>query len=147
MSAAAMDTTDVLLEYAALENEKFALKAKLDDIEKKQKEREPKVLEQFQQRGVDRFTAFGRTIYLERKVNAGFAEPSEPLDGDALRVRAIEALRSAGFDEFISTGIVWQSLSALVREREREGESPIPPSLTGIFEVKEQFNVRSRKSG
>ena len=142
MSAAATapDATQAITDYAALENERADLEAKLEAVKAKLDALRPAVLAYFQERGIDRVSAHNRTLYLRRELWAGRA------DGVSPEV-ACAALKAAGFDEFVREGVVTQSLTAFIREREREGEAAVPPSLAGVIEAKEVFKVGSRKSG
>ena len=142
MSAAATapDATQAITDYAALENERADLEAKLEAVKAKLDVLRPSVLAYFQERGIDRVSAFNRTLYLRREVWCGRAEG---VDAET----ACAALKAAGFDEFVREGIVTQSLSALLREREKGGEPAVPPSLNGVIVANEVFKVGSRKSG
>lgn len=66
----------------------------------------------------------GPTIYQARELWAGVeASGDEVTDED--RNEAIEALKSAGLDEYVAEGFNVQQLSAFFRERERELEEQI----------------------
>lgn len=124
--------------YCELENERSKLDDALKAVKAKLDELEPAVLDYFQRQGLDRVSLDGRTLYLRRDVYAGRAEG---VDSEA----ACAALEAAGFGEFVKRGVVTQSLSAFLREREKDGEPAVPPSLAGIIVANEVFRVGSRR--
>lgn len=129
----------VVRRYAELENERADLEDKLKAVKAKLDEMAEPVLAYFQRQGIDRTTIDGRTLYLRRDLYAGRAEGVTP-------EAACETLKAAGFGEFVKEGVVTQSLSAFLREREKNGEPAVPPSLAGMIVANEVYRVGSRRS-
>jgi hypothetical protein len=134
-----IDLSDEITEYAALENRRMDLKDELVAIESKIAELAPRVLEWFQASGTQKITRDGRTLYLKRELWAGRAEG---VSNEA----AVAALEGAGLNEFCGMKVNTQSLSAWMREREKEGQAPVPTELEGAFVANEVFKVGSRRS-
>lgn len=140
MSAApAPNEMDRVKEYAALQNEKAKLKDRLAAIDARLGDLEPHVLEWFQREGVDRIRVDDRTLSLRRELWAGRAEG---VDTEA----ACAALIAAGLAEFAARRVNTQSLSALLREREKQEEPPVPPELEGVIVANEVWKISSRRA-
>lgn len=107
-------------------------------------ELEAKLMTSFMDRGVDRVSMDGHTVYLDRKVWAG-AE-----NGDT--AGTCEALRAFGMVDFVKPTFNVQQLSSWVREREREMgpqddlKSLLPDALRPFIKVTEKYALRVRKA-
>lgn len=140
MSAApAPNEMDRVKEYAALQNEKAKLKDRLAAIDARLGDLEPHVLEWFQREGVDRIRVDDRTLSLRRELWAGRADG---VDTEA----ACAALIAAGLSEFAARRVNTQSLSALLREREKGGEAAVPAELEGVIVANEVWKISSRRA-
>lgn len=138
-AATAPDTMEGVREYAALQNEKGGLKDRLAAIDARLADLEPTVLDWFQRNGVDRVRVDDRTLSLRRELWAGRAEGVDT-------AAACAALVAAGLPEFAEPRVNTQSLSALLREREKSGEPAVPPELEGVIVANEVFKIGSRRA-
>ena len=134
-------TADIrtLKKYVDLENHRSKIEDELKSVKAQLADLEAGVLLYFERQGLDRATLDGRTLYLRRDLYAG---REEGVDAE----RAIEALEAAGFGDYVKRGIVTVSLSALFREREKDGEPAVPAALVGVMVANEVFRVGSRKA-
>ena len=107
-------------------------------------ELEAKLMTSFMDRGVDRVSMDGHTVYLDRKVWAG-AE-----NGDTAGTCA--ALEAEGLGDFVRPSVNVQQLSSWVRELERTAgrqddlKALLPEALRPAIKVTEKFALRMRKS-
>jgi len=129
--------TDELKRFVVLEERRRQLEAEIDSIKAEAADLEQRLLPQFEQSGMERVTIDGRTVYVERKLWAS----AKNGDKQAL----CKALKRARLSEFVQETFNSQSLSALVREWDRDGR-PMPPSLREVLEVSEVFKLRTRRS-
>jgi hypothetical protein len=129
--------TDELKRFVALEERRRQLEVEIDTIKAEAAELEERLLPQFEQSGMERVAIDGRTVYVERKLWA------KAKDGD--KQALCKALKRARLSEFVQETFNPQSLSALVREWDRDGR-PMPPSLREVLEVSEVFKLRTRRS-
>lgn len=145
MSAAAtpVESADIrtVRKYAQLENRRAELDDELKAVKAQLADLEPAVLSYFQRQGMQSTKMEGRTLYLKRELYAGRADGIES-------EFACEALKSAGLGEFVREGIVTNSLSALLRERDREHgyEQAVPEPLRGVIVANEVHKVGSRRA-
>lgn len=133
--------------YVSLSKEAETLTAQLDEITRQMSEKEPVLREQFAMAGVQRTTLDGRTVYMHRSTYAGLAP-------DIDKAQAIEALKKAGYTQYVSEGYNSNSLSALLREFDKAGELDaflVKTSLDGegqqkVFYLGEKFALRVVKA-
>lgn len=124
--------------YARLENQRAELKDELVAVEAKLDELRAGVLEYMQAHSLDKITSAGRTLYLRRELWAGRAEGVSPAD-------LMVALDAAGLTEFAERAPKMQSLTAFVRELDRDGLE-LPEPLRGVLVAHELFKIGSRRS-
>jgi hypothetical protein len=129
--------TDELKRFVALEERRRQLEAEIDTLKAEAAELEMSLLPQFEQGGLERVSIDGRTVYIERKLWAKAKE------GDKAAV--CKALKRAHLGDYVEETFNTNSLSAYVRELDREGR-PLPPSLREVLEVSEVFKLRTRRS-
>jgi len=129
--------TDELKRFVALDERRHQLEAEVDTIKAEATELEGRLLPQFEQSGTERIAIDGRTVYVERKLWA------KAKDGDKAAV--CKALKRAHLGDYVEETFNSNSLSAYVRELDRE-ERPLPPSLREVLEVSEVFKLRTRRS-
>ena len=129
--------TDELKRFVALEERRRQLETEVDSIKAEAAELESRLLPQFEQSGTERIAIDGRTVYVERKLWA------KAKDGDKAAV--CKALRRARLGDYVEETFNTNSLSAYVRELDRE-ERPLPSSLRDVLEVSEVFKLRTRRS-
>lgn len=124
--------------YARLENQRAELKDELVAVEAKLDELRQGVLDYMQSHSLDKITSAGRTLYLRRELWAGRAEGVSPAD-------LMVALDAAGLTEFAERAPKMQSLTAFVRELDRDGLE-LPEPLRGVLVAHELFKIGSRRS-
>ena len=129
--------TDELKRFVALEERRRQLEAEIDTLKAEAAELEQALMPQFEQAGIERVSVDSRTVYVERKLWASAK------NGD--RQALCKALKRARLSQFVQETFNSQSLSALVREWDRDGR-PMPPSLREVLEVSEVFKLRTRRS-
>ncbi len=86
---------------------------------------------------MERVSIDGRTVYVERKLWA------KAKDGDKPSV--CKALKRCRLGDYVEETFNTNSLSAYVRELDREGRQ-MPPSLVAVLDVSEVFKLRTRRS-
>ena len=123
--------------YVNLEQQRLDLEARIDAIKRETAELEAALLPQFEQDAIDRITVDGRTVYVERKLWA------KAKDGDKPAV--CKALKRCRLGDYVEETFNTNSLSAYVRELDREGRQ-MPPSLAAVLDVSEVFKLRTRRS-
>lgn len=117
---------------------KTELEAELSDVKKKMGELEPVLLTAIEEEKFPESSRVdGMTVFLRRQVWASAK------DGDY--EAACEALRAAGLEEYVNTRFNVQSVSAYVRDLERE-EIPLDPRLVAALNITEKFSVQARAS-
>lgn len=129
--------TEELKRFVSLEERRRQLEAEIDTIKAEAAELEGVLLPQFEQGGFEKVSIDGRTVYVERKLWA------KAKDGDKTAV--CQALKRARLGDYVEETFNTNSLSAYVRELDREGR-PLPPSLREVLEVSEIFKLRTRRS-
>jgi len=129
--------TDELKRFVALEERRKQLEAEVDSIKAEAAELEGLLLPQFEQSGMERVAIDGRTVYVERKLWA------KAKDGDKPSV--CKALKRCRLGDYVEETFNTNSLSAYVRELDREGRQ-MPPSLVAVLDVSEVFKLRTRRS-
>lgn len=129
--------TEELKRFVALEERRRQLETEVDSIKAEAAELEGRLLPQFEQSGMERVAIDGRTVYVERKLWA------KAKDGDKPSV--CKALKRCRLGDYVEETYNTNSLSAYVRELDREGRQ-MPPSLVAVLEVSEVFKLRTRRS-
>ena len=129
--------TEELKRFVALEERRRQFEAEIDTIKAESAELEVRLLPQFEQSGTERIAIDGRTVYVERKLWA------KAKDGDKGAV--CKALKRARLGDYVEETFNTNSLSAYVRELDRE-DKPLPPSLATVLDVSEVFKLRTRRS-
>lgn len=123
--------------FVTLEQQRLDLEIQIDAIKRETAELEAALLPQFEQDAIDRISIDGRTVYVERKLWA------KAKDGDKPSV--CKALKRCRLGDYVEETFNTNSLSAYVRELDREGR-PLPPSLATVLDVSEVFKLRTRRS-
>lgn len=139
-----------LKRYVELEASRLDLEAELKRVKAEMSALEPKIIEEMMDLGMTKAGVNGRTFYIARTLHAGAANGlgKEPV---------IAALKAAGYTEYVSETYNSQSLSALIRDFDREitdgrGGAPVeqivaalPDPMREAIAIAEVFNLRSRK--
>jgi hypothetical protein len=129
--------TEELKQFVALEERRRQLEAEVDTIKAEAAELEGRLLPQFEQSGMERVSIDGRTVYVERKLWA------KAKDGD--KGALCKALKRCRLGDYVEETFNTNSLSAYVRELDREGK-PLSPALAAALDVSEVFKLRTRRS-
>ena len=129
--------TDELKRFVALEERRKQLEAEVETIKAESSELEVRLLPQFEQSGTERIAIDGRTVYVERKLWA------KAKDGDKPSV--CKALKRCRLGDYVEETFNTNSLSAYVRELDREGKQ-LSAALATVLDISEVFKLRTRKS-
>lgn len=113
-----------------------ALDEKLKAAKRRLAKAEESVLHEFERAGVSSIRMADRTYFLRRDVRASC--PSEA------RSVLAERLRRHGLEDLVTETVNGNTLSAWVREQERQGDA-LPTDIAEIVNVAEIFSVRDRK--
>ena len=129
--------TDEMKRFVALEEQRHQLEAEIDTIKAEAAELEGRLLPQFEQSGTERIAIDGRTVYVERKLWA------KAKDGDKPSV--CKALKRCRLGDYVEETFNTNSLSAYVRELDREGKK-LSAALATVLDISEVFKLRTRRS-
>lgn len=129
---------DRLRKYVMHRRRQRELEAELAEVKDEANALEQYLLEDFAEAGIDRMTIEGQTIYLHRQLWAQVPAGVE-------KAEVIEAMKDAGVDHFVREDFNTQTVSAWLRELEREGEE-VPTELEGLLESSERYSLRVRRS-
>lgn len=132
-----MDTQRVA-EYVRLRTLQKEAEATAEDYKSQADALQDILLEQFAEEGVQKVSVNGVTTYLRRDLWAKVEE-------GASREQVVEGLKACGMGQFVSETYNTQTVSAWLRDLEREGE-PLPEELTGVLTSSEVFTLRNRKA-
>jgi len=125
----------MMKEFAQLENDKNKLEAKLKDIKQRTAEIMPVIMEHMLTDEIDHITMNGRTIFIQKSIFARYEN----------RYDAIQALKKAGWTDYVNENFNANQLSARLRELDKEGQD-LPPEFDGVIEKNEIYKVKSRKA-
>ena len=129
--------TEELKRFVALEERRRQLETEIDTVKAEAAQLEELLLPEFERNGLEKVSIDGCTVYLERKLWA------KAKDGDKAAV--CKVLKRARLGDFVEETFNTNSLSAYVRELDRE-EKPLPPSLREVLEISEVFKLRTRRN-
>jgi len=136
MTAPASDKQ--LQRYVELAIQRRELEQQLKEIKAAMADLEEPVLSYFEEKGIDRVTINGITLYPRRELWAAMAEGMD-------QEKVCQALIAAGLEEYVGLRFNTTSLSAFLRDLEAEGQ-PLPPELEGVIVPVEKFKVGTRKA-
>lgn len=131
------------IEFAELTKEKRTIDARKKDINKRLGELEPQVLDGFERDKIRSINLSGLgTLHLRKEGWVRVVKKGKDATAAEKR-RAIEALRSAGFEQYVEEGFNTQSLSAHFREITQDGEQ-LPAELEGAIRFDTSFKLGLR---
>jgi len=130
-----MPGLEVLQRFADLENEKEILAEKLKAVNKKLTDLQPLTQEAFIENNMDRITINGRTVFTRSILVAKILD----------KARATGALKNSGMGDLITVGFNTNSLSAHLRELNRDGKE-LPECFEGIITTIDVVKTQSRKA-
>jgi len=119
---------------ALLTAQKRDLEAQLRIVEQGLASATAKALEFFRQEGTQSVTVEGYTVFLKRELWAKIIDPA----------LAMAALDKVGWGEYVAPKTSSQSLSARLRELDKDGV-PLPSEFEGAIAVSEVYKINARK--
>ena len=125
---------------AAIKSHERAVKA----LKTERADLEREILEHFANTGMSSSKIDGVTVFMRRDIYAATVR-NEGEGTDESRLRAITALREAGYENLVKEGFSASAVASLFREWEQEGEEP-PEELKGAIEAGERFSIRLKRS-
>lgn len=123
-------------DYLAARDEVDQVDAVLREAKKRRDAAEARVLALYEQHGCASVRVDGRLVSLTKKLYARTKPGEEPA--------LLAALDDAGHADVISHKVNPSTLSALVREHQKEGD-PLPEAIMQHVEVTELFGLQQRK--
>lgn len=145
----AATTADLVNQFIELDEKRKKLEGDVDAIKEELKIIEPQIMERFENAGMQSMKSkSGVVIYVRRDLWAGAAEGADAL--------LPEVLKTVGLGDMVKERVNTQTLSAYIREAEREHfggvatEIPklitvLPEPLQGAVAITEKFSLRTRK--
>jgi hypothetical protein len=129
--------TERIFRFVKVDERVKELEVELESLKATRKHLGEEILDDFAESSVERVTVAGHTVYAHRQIwaNPLFAKES-----------VASALEEAGYGELVTKGFNLNSLSAVLRDRERAGDSAVPPELEGILGIREDYSIRSIKA-
>jgi len=146
----AATTADLVNRFIELDEQRKAKEGEVDAIKEELRLLEPLLMERFENAGMQSMkSAKGTTLYIRREIWAGAAEGAEEL--------LLSSLKAVGLGDMVKEKVNTQTLSAYVREVEKErfagaAVSPfeivqaLPEPLRKVVAINEKHSLRTRKS-
>ena len=131
-----MLNTDIIKQWIELDNRRKTHEEDIDKIKTDMNFLEEAILENFATEGIDSCRVNGFTISPKKNVFAVI------VDGD--KDRAAQALRDAGYGQYIVETINTRSLSSLVSDLIKE-EGKLPDEFNGAITTFEKMRLRKTK--
>jgi predicted nuclease with TOPRIM domain len=145
----AATTADLVNEFIELDEQRKGKEGEVEKIKERMAELEPEIMKRFENAGMQSMKSkMGRTIYIRRELWASAAEGAEVL--------LLETLKAIGLGDMVKEKINTQTLSAYVREVEKDsfnGQAVdpvelikvLPDQLQPALKVTQKFSLRTRK--
>lgn len=145
----AVTTADLVNEFIELDAKRKALEGDVDKLKEQLAVLEPQIMQRFENAGMQSMKSkSGVVLYIRRELWAGAAEGAETL--------LLESLKSIGLGDMVKEKVNTQTLSAYVREVERDqfngaAQTPdvlakaLPPALQAAVAISERYSLRTRK--
>jgi len=126
---------DLIKKKTLLEEQLRDTKARLDELE-------PKIVESFQEEGIQSTKLDGYTIYLNRQLWAGHAGDKQAM------CDLLKSMDDNTWNFLVEDNVNVQRLSARVRECEKDdnGMPILPEQLKEVIKVSEVFKIGARKA-
>lgn len=147
--------TELAARFAAAVIEKRDAAKKIDKMSDEIAEMERELIGQFEAEGVQSVKVGGRTIYLNRKLWAGYKFPDGASADEKVKCKTafMDAMKAdAEWAWLVNPNYNASQLSSLVRELEERSEAqdlediPIPEGIKPHLSLSEKFNLGVRKS-
>lgn len=145
----AATTADLVNEFIELDEQRKGKEGEVDKIKERIAALEPQILERFENAGMQSMKSkMGQTIYIRRELWSGAVEGAEVL--------LLEVLKSIGLGDMVKEKVNTQTLSAYVREVEKnvfngsavdptELIKVLPETLQPVLKVTQKFSLRTRR--
>ena len=145
----AATTADLVNEFIELDEQRKGKEGEVENIKERMAELEPEIMKRFENAGMQSMKSkMGQTIYIRRELWASAAEGAEVL--------LLETLKAIGLGDMVKEKINTQTLSAYVREVEKDsfnGQAVdpvelikvLPDQLQPALKVTQKFSLRTRK--
>ena len=98
-------------------------------------ELEDKIIEEFNQDGINRITVEGKTVYISKTIWPKIVD----------KQKAIDILKASEYSHYVSESYNTKQLAALLRELV-EDEGKLPDSFAGYIEISEVFKPKMIKA-
>lgn len=145
----AATTADLVNRFIDLDEQRKRKEGEVDTIKEELALLEPLIMERFENAGMQSMkSAQGATIYIRRELWASAADGAELL--------LLESLKAIGLGDMVKEKVNTQTLSAFVREQEKEHfpgvtrpediMKVLPQQLQYALKLTEKFSLRTRKS-
>lgn len=136
-------------EYALLENQLIALRAKTKKLATDQVAVAEVMGTLWSMRNTDKISMHGRTIFRERR-------RSVRINGEGMSPIAAARLKEIGFDEFVTTGVNSRGLGTWLKEqdkaeKERTGDKTavleaLPEQMQDVLHIHDETRFKSKKA-
>jgi len=127
----------LMRDLIALRNRKDDLKRDTKEVDQGIRETELKILDYFEKSGISNVSIDDRTLYIHR---SQWARGRKDIDPEIV----IEALKSNGLGDLVKETFSVQTLSAHVRDLDKE-DREMPPGLAEVIDVSEKVTVGVRR--
>lgn len=107
------------------------------------RELEEGILEMFSQAGITRMTVDGRTVHVVKSLRVS---PKKTEEDQVLWRDICDTMSALGYPDYIETKVDTRRVGALIREIDNDPDQEIPPEMHSIFNIYEQYTLRSRKA-
>jgi hypothetical protein len=145
---------DKLKQFLTLTAKKKAAKKDLEEIDAQLEKLDGELTKMFEQDGVNSMNVDGKTVYVHNQKWAGVLKEGKDAT-DEERARALQALRDAGMDDYITESFNSKTLSSFVKEvlesapleiqtDPKRWYEVLPPSFAGAIKVTEETSIRVR---
>ena len=145
----AATTADLVNEFIELDEQRKGKEGEVEKIKERMAELEPEIMKRFENAGMQSMKSKqGSTIYIRRELWSSAAEGSEVL--------LLEVLKSIGMGDLVKEKVNTQTLSAYVREIEKDAFNGmvadpadiikvLPEQLQPVLKVTQKFSLRTRR--
>jgi hypothetical protein len=127
--------SEKLRRFVEIDRRIKAAESEAEDLKKERVRLQAELLDEFADAGIENIRIDGQTVYAHRQVWAKTPDK-------AAAVAALKAL----YPELVTETFNSNTLSSLLREREKAGDNPVPPELEGLVEASEVWSLRSRRA-
>jgi hypothetical protein len=135
-----------LHEWLSLDAERRELRDREREITRLLTGLEEGILEMFAQAGITKMSVAGRTVYVAKSLRVSPKKEEHEGQEYVPWQRVCDTLEKCGFSDYVQRRADTRTIGALLREIERDPHQGIPPELREVFNIYEQYQLRSRKA-